>query len=96
MEYELANDKFKIFQIEEIKLSNGINYNQESIPDQNLIEENFDYTLRLFERKDQDRINMIKEEAFDNRKVKADAPQEIQRESTTRYNPYVDELQRFK
>jgi hypothetical protein len=43
MEYELANDKFKIFQIEEIKLSNGINYNQESIPDQNLIEENFDY-----------------------------------------------------
>lgn len=61
------------------------------------IEENFDYTLRLFERKDQDRINMIKEEAFDNRKVKADAPQEIQKESTSRYNnPYVDELQRFK
>jgi hypothetical protein len=61
------------------------------------IEENFDYTLRLFERKDQDRINMIKEEAFDNRKVKADAPQEIQQESTVRYtNPYVDELQRFK
>jgi hypothetical protein len=61
------------------------------------IEENFDYTLRLFERKDQDRINMIKEEAFDNRKVKADAPQEIQRESTTQFNnPYVDELLRFK
>lgn len=61
------------------------------------IEENFDYTLRLFERKDQDRLNMIKEEAFDNRKVKADAPQEIQRESTSPYNnPYVDELQRFK
>lgn len=61
------------------------------------IEENFDYTLRLFERKDQDRLNMIKEEAFDNRKVKADAPQEIQKESTTLYtNPYVDELQRFK
>jgi len=40
---------------------------------------------------------MIKEEAFDNRKVKADAPQEIQRESTSPYNnPYVDELQRFK
>ena len=61
------------------------------------IEENFDYTLRLFERKDQDRINMIKEEAFDNRKVKADAPQEIQKESTTLHtNPYVDELLRFK
>lgn len=61
------------------------------------IEENFDYTLRLFERKDQERLNMIKEEAFDNRKVKADAPQEIQQESTTRFNnPYVDELQRFK
>ena len=61
------------------------------------IEENFNYTLRLFERKDQDRLNMIKEEAFDNRKVKADAPQEIQRESTSPYNnPYVDELQRFK
>lgn len=61
------------------------------------IEENFDYTLRLFERKDQDRLNMIKEEAFDNRKVKADAPQEIQKESTTLHtNPYVDELLRFK
>lgn len=43
MEYELANDKFKQFQIEEIKQSNGISSKQESSPEQNLIDENFDY-----------------------------------------------------
>ena len=60
------------------------------------IQENFDYTLRLFERKELERINIIKEEAFDNRKVKADAPQELHRESTRDFNPYVDELQRMR
>ena len=38
------------------------------------IEENFDYTARLFDKKESERISVIKEEAFTNRKVKADAP----------------------
>lgn len=63
------------------------------------IEENFDYTLRLFDKKEQERINIIKEQAFNERKVKADAP--IIRESSQPKqpqdsNPYISELQRYK
>ena len=61
------------------------------------IEENFDYTLRLFDKKEQERIDVIKEQAFTNRKVKADAP--VIRESTTKkqsVNPYVAELDRMR
>jgi hypothetical protein len=63
------------------------------------IEENFDYTLRLFDKKEQERIDLIKEQAFNERKVKADAP--IIRESTQPKqsqdsNPYISELQRYK
>lgn len=64
------------------------------------IEENFDYTLRLFEKKEKERLNMIKEEAFETRKVKADAP--IIRESVQQkepqkvQNPYVSELEKYK
>lgn len=60
------------------------------------IEENFDYTLRLFEKKEQERIEIIKEQAFVNRKVKADAPREIAKKETKQLNPYVSELQRMK
>ena len=60
------------------------------------IEENFDYTLRLFEKKEQERIDIIKEQAFVNRKVKADAPREIAKKETKQLNPYVSELQRMK
>lgn len=63
------------------------------------IEENFDYTLRLFDKKEQERIDIIKEQAFNERKVKADAP--IIKESTQPKvsqdsNPYISELQRYK
>lgn len=62
------------------------------------IEENFDYTLRLFEKKEQERIDIIKEQAFTNRKVKADAPREIveEKQQPVDYNPYVQELKRMK
>jgi len=64
------------------------------------VEENFDYTLRLFDKKEKERIDILKEEAFDNRKVKADVP--VIRESTqvkkqTKVeNPYISELQKYK
>lgn len=61
------------------------------------IEENFDYTLRLFEKKEQERIEIIKEQAFTNRKVKADAPREaVKKEEPKQHNPYISELQRMK
>lgn len=61
------------------------------------IKENFDYTARLFDKKEQERIDVIKEEAFTNRKVKADAPQEVIEEKKQEIaNPYLSELQRMK
>jgi len=61
------------------------------------IKENFDYTARLFDKKEQERIDVIKEEAFTNRKVKADAPQEVIAEKKQEVtNPYLSELQRMK
>ena len=60
------------------------------------IKENFDYTARLFDKKEQERIDVIKEEAFTNRKVKADAPKVIEEKKTEVANPYLSELQRMK
>lgn len=61
------------------------------------IKENFDYTARLFDKKEQERIDVIKEEAFTNRKVKADAPREVIEEKKAPVaNPYLSELQRMK
>jgi hypothetical protein len=61
------------------------------------IEENFDYTLRLFERKEQEQINAIKEQAFANRKIKADAPREQEPVKIKQpSNPYLKELERMK
>jgi len=60
------------------------------------IKENFDYTARLFDKKEQERIDVIKEEAFTNRKVKADAPKVIEEQIAPATNPYLSELQRMK
>jgi hypothetical protein len=61
------------------------------------IEENFDYTLRLFEKKEEENLSVIKEQAFANRKVKADSPREIQPQKVAEpANPYLSELKRMK
>jgi len=61
------------------------------------IEENFEYTARLFDKKETERIEVIKEQAFTNRKVKADAPvQKVVQESKQVSNPYLEELNRMK
>ena len=59
------------------------------------IEENYDYTERLFDRKEKERINVLKEEAFTQRKVKADAPRpKISEKKKEVRNPYLEELKR--
>ena len=63
------------------------------------IEENFDYTLKLFDKKERENISILREEAFQTRRVKADAP--VLRESTqeskqNNKNPYLSELQKYK
>jgi len=49
-----------------------------------IIEENFDYTSKLFDKKEQERLNVIKEEAFTSRVSKHDAPKRVIVENTTR------------
>lgn len=59
------------------------------------IEENFDYTLRLFDKKEKEKLTQLKDEAFSRRVVKTDAPRVNLQESTTKpINPYVDALER--
>ncbi len=61
------------------------------------IEENFDYTAKLFDKKEKERLTVIKEEAYKKRKVKTDAPvQPIseKKEQQKPYNPYLAELKR--
>ncbi len=61
------------------------------------IEENFDYTLRLFDKKEQERISIIKEQAFNKREVRADAPV-VQPTAPIKHvtNPYITELEKIK
>ena len=59
------------------------------------IEENFEYTERLFDKKEKERLSVIKEEAFVQRKVKADAPQpKLSEKKKEPANPYLQELKR--
>ena len=60
------------------------------------IEENFEYTSKLFDKKENERLSVLKEEAFKKRKVKADAPvQPITEEKKPEHsNPYLAELKR--
>ena len=59
------------------------------------IEENYEYTERLFDKKEKERISVIKEEAFTRRRVKVDAPQpKISEKKKEVRNPYLEELKR--
>jgi hypothetical protein len=60
------------------------------------IEENFSYTAKLFDRKEKERLTVIKEEAYKKRRVKADAPviQISEKKEEKPYNPYLAELER--
>ena len=59
------------------------------------IKENFNYTASLFDKKEKERLSVIKEEAYTKRKVKTDAPvQQITEQKKETRNPYLDELRR--
>ena len=68
------------------------------------IKENIDYTLSLFDRKEEDRLDILKEEAYETRTVKSDrviieesAPTQQQEEEavTPFLNSYMNELGRY-
>ncbi|MDB4396057.1 hypothetical protein N9Z65_00410 [bacterium] len=63
------------------------------------IEENFEYTARLFDRKEKEQLEVIREEAISNRTVKADAPKTVVEEKvkpSTPENPYLQGLDMMK
>lgn len=69
------------------------------------INENFDYTLKLYDKKENEQLNVLKEEAFNSRKVKVETPEIedlILRERVSRPTPvqnstniYVEQLNKF-
>jgi hypothetical protein len=65
------------------------------------IEENFDYTVRLFDKQDREQRQVIKESALDNRKVKPDfvktekvITEKVNNTHEDTLDPYVQELSR--
>jgi len=60
------------------------------------IEENFNYTAKLFDKKEKERLSVLKEEAYKTRKVKADAPVQpiTEKKKVEIRNPYLAELER--
>lgn len=66
--------------------------------------ENIDYTLSLFDKKEEERLESIKKEAFENRKVKVDRVvleeqvEETEQETTEKFSPvsnYLNELSKY-
>lgn len=66
--------------------------------------ENIDYTLSLFDKKEEERLESIKKEAFENRKVKVDRVvleeqvEETEQETTENFSPvsnYLSELSKY-
>ena len=63
------------------------------------ITENFEYTARLFDKKEKEQMAVIREEAISNRTVKADAPKIVVEEKvkpSTPENPYLAGLDKMK
>lgn len=63
------------------------------------IEENFEYTARLFDRKEKEQLAVIREEAISQRTVKADAPKPVVVEKVkapSPGNPYIEGLNKMK
>ena len=62
------------------------------------ITENFEYTARLFDKKEKEQMAVIREEAISNRTVKADAPKIVEEKvkPSTPENPYLAGLDKMK
>jgi len=61
------------------------------------IEENFDYTAKLFDKNERERLSVIKEQAYESRVVKTDAPSISQTpKQEQNSNPYLEELKRVR
>jgi hypothetical protein len=67
--------------------------------DLKFVQENFDYVSKLYDKREAEQVETIKEQAFASRTVKADAPKivvENKRESDSVVNSYINQLNKFK
>lgn len=63
--------------------------------DLDFIQENFKYTVKMFDKKHTEALDILKEDAISNSKIKNEVKQELTTESTDVENPYVSELSRI-
>jgi len=64
--------------------------------DPDFINENFDYTLKLFKKKEDSRLEELKEEALrHSTKVDRVIQEKVERKSPTTNNPYLSELSKY-
>ena len=63
--------------------------------DIDFIQENFKYTVKMFDKKHTEALDILKEDAISNSEIKNEVKQELTTESTDTKNPYVSELSRI-
>ena len=63
--------------------------------DLDFIQENFKYTVKMFDKKHTEALDILKEDAISSSKIKNEVKQELTTESTDVKNPYVSELSRI-
>ena len=63
--------------------------------DIDFIQENFKYTVKMFDKKHTEALDILKEDAISNSEIKNEVKQELTTESTDIKNPYVSELSRI-
>jgi len=63
--------------------------------DLDFIQENFKYTVKMFDKKHTEALDILKEDAISNSEIKNEVKQELTIESTDVKNPYVSELSRI-
>lgn len=63
--------------------------------DIDFIQENFKYTVKMFDKKHTEALDILKEDAISNSEIKNEVKQELTTESTDVKNPYVSELSRI-
>ena len=63
--------------------------------DLEFIRENFDYTVKMFDKKHTDALEVLKEDAISKSQIKEDVNQKLTTESVEPSNPYINALSRI-
>ena len=63
--------------------------------DLEFIQENFDYAVKMFDKKHTEALEVLKEDAISKSQIKEDVEQKLTTESVKSSNPYINELSRI-